>query len=97
MRRCRAITFIAKGINVVMMRAKGRVFADRYHLHVLKSPTEVANAIKYVVGNHQVHRTRLGDPIRGEFADPYSTKINRPFSSPTTWLLTTGWRRILRI
>ena len=88
---------IAKGINVVMMRAKGRVFADRYHVHVLKSPTEVARAIKYVVGNQQIHRTRQGDPIRGEFHDPYSTRIDRPFTTPTTWLLATGWRRILQI
>jgi hypothetical protein len=31
------------------------VFADRYHSHVLRSPREVANAIRYVLDNHRQH------------------------------------------
>lgn len=84
---------IALGINRVMGRAKGKVFADRYYMRVLADPTQTANALKYVLGNYQVHRARQGDPIRGEFRDPYSTSIDRPFTPPTTWLLITGWRR----
>jgi len=64
---------------------------------VLETPTEVANALKYVLGNYQIHRARMGDPIRGEFRDPYSTSIDRPFTHPTTWLLATGWRRSRQI
>jgi hypothetical protein len=88
---------IALGINRVMGRGKGKVFADRYHMRVLETPTEVGNALKYVLGNYQIHRARLADPIRGEFRDPYSTSIDRPFTRPTTWLLTTGWRRSRQI
>jgi putative transposase len=46
---------LAKGVN----RAGGRhgtVFAERYHAHVLKTPTEVRNAVHYVLYNKQKHR-----------------------------------------
>ena len=33
----------------------GRVFSDRYHSHVLKSPTEMQRAIRYVVTNAEHH------------------------------------------
>lgn len=42
------ITF-AKGIN------KGKVQLERYHLHVLKGPTETKNAVMYVLFNKQKH------------------------------------------
>ena len=88
---------IALGINRVMGRERGKVFADRYHLRVLETPTEVANALKYVLGNYQIHRARMGDPIRGAFRDRYSTSIDRPFCRPATWLLAAGWRRSRQI
>jgi hypothetical protein len=31
------------------------VFADRYHDHILKSPREVRNALRYVLGNARHH------------------------------------------
>ena len=37
----------ARAVNRVLER-RGKVFADRYHSHVLRSPREVANAVKYV-------------------------------------------------
>ena len=33
-----------------------RAFKERYHLHVLKTPTEVKNALLYVLLNHSKHR-----------------------------------------
>jgi REP element-mobilizing transposase RayT len=52
---------------------------ERYHLHVLKCPKEVGNAISYVLNNEAHHsglRTKLG----------YAGKINEP----VCYLLTTG-------
>ncbi|MFN8826000.1 MAG: hypothetical protein ACK501_13615, partial [Planctomycetota bacterium] len=38
---------IAKALNKLWSR-RGRVFADRYHDHILKSPREVRNALRYL-------------------------------------------------
>lgn len=45
---------IAHAINRAR-KAAGAVFLGRYHLHVLKSPTEVKNALKYVLFNLSKH------------------------------------------
>src|SRR5262249_20063933 len=41
---------VAKALNKLWQR-KGRVFADRYHDRILKSPKEVRNALRYVLAN----------------------------------------------
>lgn len=60
-----------------MMRRRGPVFADRYHAHVLRTPAEVRNAVRYVVGNYAVHAARWGEPSRRRSADPYSSAVVR--------------------
>jgi REP element-mobilizing transposase RayT len=45
---------IAKALNKLWSR-RGSVFADRYHDHILKSPREVKNALRYVFGNGKKH------------------------------------------
>ena len=52
---------IARAVNRVLGR-RGKVFADRYHARALRSPTEVANAIDYVLGNTMIHAARRGRP-----------------------------------
>src|SRR5437763_2957139 len=42
---------IAKALNRVMQR-RGRVLDDHYHSRLLRSPTQLVNAIAYVLGNH---------------------------------------------
>src|SRR5690348_6914699 len=46
---------MARALNCVMRR-RGPVFADRYHAHLLRSPREAANAVRYVLENWRVHR-----------------------------------------
>ncbi|MBL8734898.1 MAG: hypothetical protein JNL12_00595 [Planctomycetes bacterium] len=41
---------IARALNKLWGR-RGGVFADRYHDHILKSPREVRNALRYLFGN----------------------------------------------
>jgi hypothetical protein len=48
---------IARALNKLWSR-RGSVFADRYHDHILKSPREVRNALRYVFGNGQEARRR---------------------------------------
>jgi hypothetical protein len=63
---------IAKGLNRLMRRA-GRVFTDRYHAHVLRTPGEVRNAIAYVVGNFASHAHRRGEWVDIPCVDPCSS------------------------
>jgi hypothetical protein len=96
---------VAKRLNRAAGRS-GKLFADRYHLHVLESPTEVRNCLNYVFHNAVNH----GAAPAGPFFDVYSTAAlfdgwaaplrlplledgERPVVPPTVWLLTTGWRR----
>jgi REP element-mobilizing transposase RayT len=45
---------LARRVNGALKR-RGRFFADRYHAHVLKTPTEVHRALSYVLLNHRKH------------------------------------------
>lgn len=56
-----------KGLNVRIARAinkrlglKGKVIADRYHLEVLRTPTQVRNAVRYVLRNGEKHGAHVG-------------------------------------
>lgn len=95
-----------KGLAVRMARAlnrrmgrKGRVFADRYHAHVLKTPREAARALRYVLTNFAHHARAWGEQIGVAFIDPFSSVRYlatapgpaAPVAKPETWLLRVGW------
>lgn len=50
---------VARALNRLWQR-KGKVFADRYHDRVLKTPREVRNVLRYVFGNGKKHSSRNG-------------------------------------
>jgi REP element-mobilizing transposase RayT len=96
---------VAKRLNRAVGRT-GKLFADRYHLRVLESPTEVRNCLNYVFHNAVKH----GALPAGPFFDVFSTAAffdgwtpkprlplledgERPVVPATVWLLTSGWRR----
>ncbi len=95
---------VARAINRAR-RVKGRVFADRYHAHVLMSPREVRHALVYVLNNFRKH----GAAKTGERYDtcssatmfdgfvggaPPGLRTEVPtVMAPRSWLLTAGWRR----
>src|SRR5262249_59821960 len=64
---------LARGLNKMMNGRRGRVFADRYHAHVLRTPTEVRRAVHYVRHNHRRHASDRGDSISPTWVDPYSS------------------------
>ena len=82
---------IAKALNA-MMRRPGQVFADHYHSRLLQSPTEVANAIAYVLNNRRHHHGERAIDRYSSVAldDAERTKL---LSQPVGWLLRVGWRR----
>jgi REP element-mobilizing transposase RayT len=81
---------LAKALNK-LMGAKGTVYADRYHAHVLKTPSEVAQALNYVLSNAVKHGLIRRGP------DPCSSEVQLGSTAePETWLLRGGWRRARR-
>ena len=80
---------IAVGLNRLAKR-RGTVFADRYHAHVLATPREVANAVRYVLQNHAKHARR---PLPARRQDPFATSVAEPLHPPKVWLLRIGWTR----
>jgi REP element-mobilizing transposase RayT len=82
---------IARALNS-MMNMSGRVFADHYHSRLLGTPTELARAVAYVLGNAAHHFGRRG-------ADPFASSgialeiRARALEAPQTWLVRIGWRR----
>ena len=74
------------------MNRTGRVFADRFHAHILKTPTEVGRARRYVLENAAIHTERAG--LRPTGPDGLtSVTMTDCASPPRTWLLAHGWRR----
>jgi REP element-mobilizing transposase RayT len=90
---------LAKRINRASGR-RGHVFDDRFFARALRTPREVANAVDYVLHNDQIHERRRGIAIDRDQPDAFSSAAlpeDPPLTSPpTTWLLTTGWRRAKR-
>ncbi len=93
---------IARGLNAMMER-NGPVLDDRYDAHVLRTPAEVRNAVRYVLGNYASHAARRGEPVRPGFVDPFSSAAVAPrrraqlelwpeqaTMSAETWLLRTA-------
>lgn len=67
------MTSLAKQWNKRYWRRRGQVFADRFHARMLRTPTEVRNALRYVFTNAHHHGYAHG---RGE-PDPFSSALLR--------------------
>jgi REP element-mobilizing transposase RayT len=98
---------LARAVNRVFGR-KGPVLADRFHLHILRTPREVRHAIAYVLCNTRRHlATRIGKPSAlsridpassGRWFDGWLSRTEMAADPPgvaraRTWLLQMGWRR----
>jgi len=63
---------IAKALNKLWAR-RGSVFADRYHDHILKSPREVRNALRYLFGNGKKHAAEGREVHAPQAIDTYTS------------------------
>ena len=93
---------MAKALNKLWER-KGRVFSDRFHARVLKTPTEVRNALLYVLQNARRHGLKLHSHLdayaSGFWFSGWREGLPRlvgdlgplPLTRSRTWLLETGW------
>jgi REP-associated tyrosine transposase len=97
---------MARGLNRLMGRKRGTVFADRYHARSLTTPTETRHALLYVIQNAKKHLGQLGKPLSLHWIDDeYSSALYfrgwreavpaprepLPVSAPESWLLDRGW------
>jgi REP element-mobilizing transposase RayT len=97
---------VAKRLNKKLAR-KGRLFAERYHARILRSPRQVRNALVYVLNNSRRHDPTISkywvDPLSSA---PWFSGWKRPLRDRTaqregpppivpaeTWLLGSGWRK----
>ena len=99
-------TSCARRLNRVLAR-RGRVFADRYHARLLRTPAQVRNALAYCLNNWRRHGEDRRHPEwrtdRFSSADLFdgwrcAVDWHRPpgpisIVPPVMWLLTEGWRR----
>ena len=90
---------MARALNKVMSR-RGPVFADRYHTHLLVSPIEAFQAIRYVLENWAVHAARENRSAP-QGPDPYSSAWPHDCGPPLVaraewWLLCVGVPRAAR-
>ena len=76
---------IARAINRVLRR-KGRVFADRYHMRILRTPTEVKNALHYVLNNRFKHHGRPDYFVEQDYCSSLAWR-DTLVVPPRTWLL----------
>lgn len=99
---------LARAVNRVF-GLRGRVLSDRYHLHILRAPREVRNALAYVLLNARRHVAKTGRRLSAAAVDPASSgrfffgwnqrfhpasSLDlQPVTPPHTWLLRVGWRR----
>ena len=63
---------VAKGLNR-LRGTKGTVFADRYHMRVLRTPREVRNARAYVINNYRRHAVDTGYRVSRTWVDAFSS------------------------
>ena len=99
---------LAKALNELFGRT-GPVFAGRYHVRELSTPTEVRNAVRYVLLNARHHAAAANVVLPPDWIDPRSTAAGFDgwrdpprvpettcdfgTSPARTWLLREGWRR----
>jgi REP element-mobilizing transposase RayT len=73
----------ARNINTVLgvdkyRRRRGPVFADRYHVEVITSPTRARRALSYVMNNWRKHREDQRGLAKTWLIDPFSSGISFP-------------------
>lgn len=99
---------IARRLNRRLGRA-GKLFAERYHARILKTPSQVRRVLAYVLNNSRRH-CPPSTTIPGDWIDVCSSapwfdgwrnqprlysapEPDIPITAAVTWLLRAGWRR----
>jgi REP-associated tyrosine transposase len=65
---------LARNLNG-LLRRRGPVFSDRYHLRILKTPREAHLALSYILNNARRHAFKEGVSLERDFVDPISSSF----------------------
>ena len=73
----------ARNINTALgvdryRRRRGAVFVDRYHMVLIKTPTQAKNAISYVLSNWRKHKEDQQGLPSTWLVDPFSSAVSFP-------------------
>jgi REP element-mobilizing transposase RayT len=63
---------LARRLNKRLKR-RGKLFVGRYHTRSLRNPTEVRNALRYVLLNVRHHAAQRGERLDPNWVDPFSS------------------------
>lgn len=92
-----------------VFRLRGAVLADRFHLHALRTPREVRNALAYVLLNARRHAAKAGRALAsavridrassGRWFAGWKVRTEGTADPPAvararSWLLSVGWRSV---
>ena len=94
---------VAKRLNK-LWRREGKVFDERYHAVVIKSPLQMKRTLEYVLNNgfqHGSTNLRIDPYSSGRYFDgweeaielPNEPREDWPVVPPRTWLAREGWKR----
>jgi REP element-mobilizing transposase RayT len=99
---------IAKGLNKLWGRT-GKVWSDRFHARLLRTPKEVRNALRYLLDNARKHGRRWLRKGEKNRPDPFSSgmwfdgwanyvhdgfvALGAPVAQARSWLARVGWRK----
>lgn len=100
-------TGIGMRLNRIWSRAgEGSVFKERFHMEVISTPTQMRNALTYVLRNDVHHKLNLrtldpcsSAPSFDSWAQLQGSEKQRMASTrcasarPQTWLLRVGWQK----
>jgi REP element-mobilizing transposase RayT len=104
----RVSSMLARTLNQHFSR-RGRLFKERFHGVVIKTPRQMRNALRYVLLNHHKHHAEAKLEAAEGF-DAFSSwryfdgwlrpaarcrppPADAPVAAPASWLLDKGWRR----
>lgn len=80
---------LARRVNALVGRT-GKLFPERYHARALTTPTEVRNALRYVLNNALHHDPNITFCMGEDWIDPYSSAAwfdgwERPIVADAPW------------
>ena len=73
-----AARHINTALGVGCRRRRGSVFADRYHVEVITSPTRARHALSYILNNWRRHKEDQPGLAATWLVDPFSSGISFP-------------------
>ena len=76
---------IALAVNSILSR-RGSLFRDRHHRHELKGPTEMRNALAYVLFNDRKHHAQNGGNISEELLSSLDDRSSAAWLDPDDWV-----------